>query len=48
MYSRALNKIPLLPLLPLPRLPLPFGRPLVGMPVPGGAPAGASRDVSCR
>lgn len=48
MYSLALKRMPLLPLLPRPLLPLPFGRPLVGMPVPGGAPAGASSVVSCR
>ena len=48
-YSTARKRTPLLPLVrPLfPREPLPLGRPRVGMPVPGGAPAGASSVVSC-
>lgn len=49
MYSTARSNTPLFPFpgLPFPRPPLPLGRPRVGIPVPGGAPAGARRVVSC-
>src|SRR5713101_76916 len=46
-YSTARKRTPLLPfVLPFPLPPLPFGRPLVGIPVPGGAPFGASNVVN--